>query len=255
MSLVALGSVKGSPGVTTAAVALGAAWPAHRQVIVAELDPAGGDLAARFGLAAEPGLVSLATAARREAAPGLLERHCQALPGGLPVLAGPLAAEQAASAVELLSTGLLPALAAGTETDVLADCGRLDPGSPALPFALHADLVLLLARPVPAELGHLAARVAALSPACRALAVVLAGTGPYPPAEVARSLGVRVAGVLPHDQRGAAALCGAPARPGALRRAPLLRAARNLAEAASASVAAAAGHPTPARAEAQEVPR
>ena len=46
MSLVALAADKGSPGVTTAAVALAAVWP--RPALVAECDPSGGDLAMRL---------------------------------------------------------------------------------------------------------------------------------------------------------------------------------------------------------------
>jgi hypothetical protein len=42
MALIALAADKGSPGVTTAAVALAAVWP--RRVRLAETDPAGGDL-------------------------------------------------------------------------------------------------------------------------------------------------------------------------------------------------------------------
>jgi len=49
MSLIAFASVKGSPGVTTTVLALASVWPTSQHLIVAELDPAGGDLATRFG--------------------------------------------------------------------------------------------------------------------------------------------------------------------------------------------------------------
>ncbi len=49
--LVAVASVKGSPGVTTLCVALAACWPDPAGAIVVEADPAGGDVAMRFGLA------------------------------------------------------------------------------------------------------------------------------------------------------------------------------------------------------------
>ncbi len=42
MALTALAADKGSPGVTTAAVALAAVWP--RRVLLAEADPVGGAL-------------------------------------------------------------------------------------------------------------------------------------------------------------------------------------------------------------------
>src|SRR3982074_1468642 len=46
MALIAIASDKGAPGVTTAALALAAVWP--RPVLLAECDPAGGDLVYRF---------------------------------------------------------------------------------------------------------------------------------------------------------------------------------------------------------------
>ena len=67
MALLPLCSVKGAPGVTTAACALGAVWPERRPTpIVVECDPAGGDLAARFGLEVTRGVVSLTVALERE---------------------------------------------------------------------------------------------------------------------------------------------------------------------------------------------
>jgi len=43
VALIAVAADKGAPGVTTACIALAAVWP--RQVLLAECDPAGGDLA------------------------------------------------------------------------------------------------------------------------------------------------------------------------------------------------------------------
>jgi MinD-like ATPase involved in chromosome partitioning or flagellar assembly len=226
MSLVALAAAKASPGVTTTTVALAAAWPAERQVLVVEADPAGGDLAAWFGLAVEPGLVSLA-AARRAAAS--VQEHAQPLPGGLPVLPGPPGAEQATAALGQLPAELLAGLDGLDGTDVLADLGRLDPGSAAAPVLRAARLLVLVTRPTLAELQHLAHRVAALREASRALGVVLVGDGPYRPAEVARALAVEVLGTLPLDRHGADLLAGAAAGMPGLRRTRLLRAARTLA--------------------------
>src|ERR1019366_10538581 len=48
-------SAKGAPGVTTLACVLGAVWPTHRAVVVAECDPSGGDLAGRFALSTRTG--------------------------------------------------------------------------------------------------------------------------------------------------------------------------------------------------------
>jgi hypothetical protein len=88
MSLIVLTSLKSSPGVTTAALALGAVWPPERRVLVAELDPAGGDLANRFRLPGEPGLLVLAAAARRHDPTHRVWQCCQRLPGGLAAMPG-----------------------------------------------------------------------------------------------------------------------------------------------------------------------
>ena len=88
MGTTLLASVR-SCGTTTLAVALAATWPATRPVLLVELDPAGGTLAAASGWAAEPSLVSLAAAARRSSDPEAIWAHCQHLPGGAAVLAAP----------------------------------------------------------------------------------------------------------------------------------------------------------------------
>lgn len=63
--LIGLCSLKSSPGVTTTAIALAAAWPvnAPRPTII-EADAHGGDIAVRFYVAEDPGLQSLAAASR-----------------------------------------------------------------------------------------------------------------------------------------------------------------------------------------------
>ncbi len=234
MGTIAFASAKSSPGVTTTIAALAAAWPADRDVFVADLDPAGGDLMVRFDLAAEPGLVSLAAAGRRDLRRETFLAHTQALPFEQPdgalrrVLLAPVAADQSAAALATLRTALLPVLGA-LGGDVLIDCGRLDPGSPVTEVAAGADLLVLVARPVLSEVHHLATRLAGLHP--RALSLVTIGDQPYPVTEVATAVGATALGTMPLDPRAAQAL--ASARPGTLknlRRSPLLRDARAVAE-------------------------
>ncbi|MCP6330255.1 hypothetical protein NL460_29380, partial [Klebsiella pneumoniae] len=67
------------------------------------LDPAGGTLAASSGWPPEPSLVSPAAAARRSFDPDLVWEHCQELPGGAAVLAGPASGDQARSALGMLA--------------------------------------------------------------------------------------------------------------------------------------------------------
>ena len=225
MTLVVLASLKNSPGVTTTTLALGAVWPPERRVLVAELDPAGGDVAGRFRLPGEPGLLALGAAARRHDPAQRVWQFCQHLPGGLAVLTAPHTGEQARRA--MATPGLVDAFAA-IDADVLADCGRLDPTSQALDVARRADVVLLLARPVSTELKRLAEPLPGLHELRSRVAVVLIGKGNYPPGEVSSALGVEVLGSLPFDPHGAAILGGSPTTKGALRRSGLLRYAHGL---------------------------
>ncbi|GAA5121025.1 chromosome partitioning protein [Haloechinothrix salitolerans] len=208
--LIGLCSVKGSPGVTTATLAMAARWPVGEARVV-EADPAGGDVAARHRLSATPGLVSLAAAARRQSSAGLLAEHSQRLSGDLPrVVPGPVAAEQARAALGVLTSRGVDAIrsAAGpSDAVVLVDVGRLDPSSPALPLVRGAEALLVMARPRADELSHVAAVVNEIPTWTRIPGLVLVGDG-YSRVEVERELGVPVMGTLPQDSAGAAVLRG-----------------------------------------------
>lgn len=209
--LVAICSVKGSPGVTTFSLALAARWPnPHASCVVVEADPAGGDVAARFDQPTTPGLVSLAAASRRDDDPRLVWRHTQALPGGLPVVVAPVGAEQTRAALTALDDAdSLHRAGRADKAVVVVDCGRLDPGSPAAAFLHAADHALVMVRAHAADLAHLASRLAAISRRARQVHVLLVGPG-HTAGEVARELGVPVLGTVPDDRRGAAALTGSP---------------------------------------------
>ncbi|MGI5206774.1 hypothetical protein ACQEU6_35015 [Spirillospora sp. CA-108201] len=172
MALIALAADKGAPGVTTAAVALGAVWP--RPVLVAECDQAGGDLVYRLPSAQSDGdadggmlnpsrgLLSLAATARRGLRPDQVAEHCQRLSGGLDVLVGTTNAEQA-QAMTWLWGPLGRAFAGLAPVDVIADCGRLGAASPLVDLMHEADLVVLLTRATLEQVAHLRERVAALT--------------------------------------------------------------------------------------------
>ncbi|GAA2451603.1 hypothetical protein GCM10010191_82210 [Actinomadura vinacea] len=172
MALIALAADKGAPGVTTAAVALGAVWP--RPVLVAECDQGGGDLVyrlpadgsggARDGGMLNPsrGLLSLAATARRGLRPDQIAEHCQRLVGGLDVLVGLTNAEQA-QAMTWLWGPLGRAFAGLSPVDVLADCGRLGAGSPLNDLLREADMVVLFTRATLEQVAHLRERVSALA--------------------------------------------------------------------------------------------
>jgi len=234
--LIAVCSLGGSPGVTTWSVALAARWPEPAHPVVVECDPSGGSLAVRFGINPTPGLVSLTAAARRDTTAGLLWDHAQPLPGGLPVVVAPPGADYTRAALATLadsrrdSVSVLRSAAARPASMVIADCGRLDTGSPAVAIAREADRVLLLVRSRADELARLAAGLSLVDLWAMRPGLLLVGPG-YSAAEVTRELGVPVIATIPHDDKGANALSGiAGPRRGPVR-SPLGRAAHAVATA------------------------
>ncbi len=241
--LLAVLDAKGAPGGTTAAVALALAWPGP--VLLADCDPAGGDiapgwLAGRAGTGR--GLLSAVTATRHTPAldPATLAAHCVSVPeaGHLLVLPGLARAEQA----DALGGGDWARLAAALHhlhkpdsvaVDVIADCGRIGPGTP-WPLLTAADPVLLACRPTVRGVHH--ARAAAVLAADRlgrqtSLGLLLTGAGPYRPGDVARAVGLPVRAALPEDRPAAAQLSDGTGPGRNLGRSALLRAARTAAAA------------------------
>jgi hypothetical protein len=168
--LIAVAADKGAPGVTTTALALAAIWP--RPVLLAECDPAGGDLVYRLpgqgGGRLDPrrGLLSLAVAARRDLQPTQLWTHAQKLRGGLDVLLGVTSAEQGAG-LEPLWEPVGSVLAGLPQADVIADCGRLGPDGAYYDLLAHAAVIVLVTRPSLGEVVRLRDRAAAVSLAVR----------------------------------------------------------------------------------------
>ena len=224
MTVMAFGAVR-SCGVTTMTLAVAATWPPSRRVLLAELDPAGGTLAAASGWPPQPGLVSLAAAARRGNDPELVWEHCHQLPGGASVLAGPASADQTRTALGMLS-GLLGRLDE-LDADVLLDCGRVV-GVPLVEVLAGVDHLVLAARPHLADLHALATWMESAPLERNRLSLVLVGNGPYPGTEVEEALGVAVSAHLPWDPDAAERLISLPPSARELKVSPLVRAARTL---------------------------
>lgn len=145
MSTIAFFSAKGAPGVSTTAMLVASLWP--RPALLADCDPAGGDMGLRLpGPDGRPldlgtGLLSLLPLARRELSPATVRQHAQPVLGGGEVVVGVTGPEQAA-AVGPVWGRLAQAFAGLDGQDVIVDLGRLDPASPVLPLAEAADLLV-----------------------------------------------------------------------------------------------------------------
>lgn len=230
MTVVALASAKGAPGVTTSALLLAALWPG---ALLVEADPAGGDLrcwlTASLGEALRPdvGVVSLLSAHQLTGVvtDRRLATHAQQLAGGLSVLVGPGSPAQA----ETLR-GLWPQLATAVQAavePVVLDVGRVDVrGDTDLLLLRAASRVLLVCRPELASLLHTRDLLDALTAQGVAAAVLLLGSGAQRD-DAARALGTVRVHLLPDDPDAARALSGGMWNR-KLDRSPLLAAGRRL---------------------------
>ncbi len=250
MSLIALAASK-SAGVTTSALALAGVWPGP--VLLAECDPAGGDINAGLLRGAQPAgaLLDLALATRRGLTPAQFWDHTVTLSedGTVRLLSGladPAQHPALTSAWPLLIRMLhaldLPAPTGSAEAvvdrgwDVLADCGRLAPATP-MGLLGAADLILLVLRPRLAHIAHTRSRLSALRSQIAdhadgplpELKLLLVGTSPYPAAEVATAMDLPVAGVLADDPPVAAVLAGLAGHRSRFERSPLIRTAHRVA--------------------------
>ncbi|MBI9115326.1 hypothetical protein [Sanguibacter suaedae] len=160
--LVALASAKGAPGVSTTAVALGSVWPTD--VVVVDADAAGGDLGYRLRtsdgrpLDHDRGLLGLAAEARRGLTPRSVADQVQTADGGLDVLLGVERPEQVAGLGPVWTT-VAGALAGASGPDVLADCGRIAPGTPLQPLLSAAHAVIVCVEPSVEAYAHLRDRL------------------------------------------------------------------------------------------------
>jgi Mrp family chromosome partitioning ATPase len=203
--LVVVTGGKGGPGATTLAVGLAGAWAAAgRSVLLVDLDPAGGDVAAHLPVTdVRRGVAPLLGSASGRLDPTGVRAECTQVGWGLQVLVGLPGPDTGGLLRPEATVGLLRAVrgVAGVEL-VVVDPGRLLPGSPAAVALGLAEVRVLAAR---AELpGALAAQraLAAAGPhAATILVVGVAAPRPADAAELAHALGHPLAGVIPTDSR------------------------------------------------------
>jgi len=249
VTVVAVCASKGSWGASTLALLIGAGWPSTRQVVVAECDPGGNALAARFELSPLVGMTSLVLDRRRLVDKGLAA-HLQSVPGGLEVLVGPASPGAARSLdheIGDLGERLFP-----SDVDVIADCGRIatDSRGQAGLVTSAADVVITVGGDA-ASVAHAqwtSEHISSAAPDAR-ITFVLVGTCPFPAEEIRHALPAGRIHSLPSDPRAAGMVCGLPGRPKHLEHGPLARAARrlvcDLTEGLSGPSAAPLGRQTP----------
>jgi hypothetical protein len=224
VAVIALASAKGSPGVSTAALALTLSWP--RDVLLIEADPAGGDLMAGYvhgEIAADRGLAHLAVSARRETLNDGLsaqvidfslasERTSRLFVPGIgdpaqaPVVDG-------AWPVMIRYFAGLSSPASPQPRDTIVDCGRLAVAYPPMAVLYEADLVLIVVRrslrSASATLPYLASlrqAIASHGGDPDRVALLAIERGEYRSSEVTRALGVPIVATLPWREKDAAAL-------------------------------------------------
>ncbi|MHB1008808.1 MAG: hypothetical protein ACYC1E_06085 [Propionibacteriaceae bacterium] len=251
MSLFALASASGSPGVTTTALGVALVW--HRPVVLVDADPVGGSslLAGYFqgAVTDDDAMVTLVLAQRDGRLGEVLPRTLITVPGThVSILPGPKSHAQAGSLTDLWGPLAYELIALEqTGQDVIVDAGRL--GMVHSPDALlrAADLGLLVTRshlPALAAVRQWASGWSAASengtgPA--SVAALLVGAGrPYESSEVAKVLGIPVLESVAWEPRSATVLSEGqkPASGSWSRRDELVRSYRAVAAALHQQVAA-----------------
>jgi MinD-like ATPase involved in chromosome partitioning or flagellar assembly len=247
MTLVVLGSVKGAPGTTTAALALALAWPlaAGQRALVVDADPAGADLASGFLQGAAPvGGGLAAVAASREDTASAVVAGSVALDGSgsrllLTGAAAPRHREAGAAWARLRDLS-------GADWVVLVDVGRVD-ADEVQQMGMSSDALLLVSgsslraaaavRPVAAALhADEGERRAATGSLVRLL--VVGDRRPYPVDELAASVGLAALPSLAWDPRASAVLSDGTRGSARFARTALMRSAAATARALSDEIRA-----------------
>ena len=239
MALIGFTSAKGSPGVTTSALALTLCWhhATGRTALLVEADPAGGDIAAgylRGSAAAHDGHAAVAAARDLEVAEAVLAQalrlddtgHALLLTGGAAVIPAQL------------RTGLAD-LAARPGLDVLIDLGRIRETPTAQ--APQVDVLLVVLRSSLRSVAGTRDRTAAVCasvPRDQVGLLVVGERRPYDAAEIATALGCPVVGSLAWDPTAAEVLSEGAAQSWRFARSALMRSASALAREVHVSVEA-----------------
>lgn len=241
MSVVALVSAHGAPGVTTSALAVVSAWElarSGRRVLLVDADPAGSGLLTgllRSGVPDSAG-ISLLAAARPPLSVEQVVGCSLALDEAstrmvLPGVADPMQARPLATTWSALVDVARDLSDHGV--DVVVDTGRLGHRHEPTPWLTEADLLAVVVRGDLAAVLPAAAAVRTLSSlrAGRAAPIgLVVDPGAYSAGEIAVALGVNEVLMIARDDWAARALLDGAGRGIRFGRSSLMRTARSVAE-------------------------
>lgn len=202
--LIGLVSAKGSPGVTTAALALTAV---AEDALLVELDPSGGSIESWTGAGGDPGLVRVVSGLRRSAGSEAVVEHVVTVPPGVRSILAPTAGPYAESAVAMSRDRLLPSLRDLDGVASILDLGRWSRSQETAHRVSGCEVIGVVCAPT---IDGVEAARWLVEPLQREgsgqVVVVLAGQHPYQATEVAVAMGVPTVGALAWDPRGIASL-------------------------------------------------
>lgn len=195
---------------TTTAIAVAAAWPVERDVVVLEADRTGGSLAGWLDTPPTPSLTTVVAARRSHPVTRTTEDDgfrwadvsyaIQSSPSGVRFLAAPVRSREASSAIAEAERTLIPMLDALDTPTVIADVGHHAAADPLPGAVLDATAVVVLHRQEPSSVGAEAVRLDRLVEVLEQLAttrgrVVLGviGDEPFDVAEIADYVGSKTA--------------------------------------------------------------
>ena len=225
MTVIAITEAAGTSAATTTALGLAITWPGG--VVLVELDPSGGDLASWLDLSESRGIMTLAASPSSHDETGLTT-HAQQTAGGLPVIVAPMRSTEAAVAVPAAAARLTN-LVGQSDITIIVDLGRFNAA------VLPCDEMLVVVRQSPDSPHATVARIertaevvkrATASAPTRLLVV---GDVPYRPDDIARHLGIALAGTIALDPTGASLVAGRTATRKTLAKCRLLQCAAQVA--------------------------
>ncbi|WBC08899.1 ParA family protein [Micromonospora sp. WMMA1947] len=259
MAIIAMVSAKGSPGVTTTALACTLAWSGR--TVLAECDPAGGSVLSGYlsSLEIPPiGLLPLAAAALRDQLADAFAHQLVDLDAKnsgqrlvLPGINDPVQAGTIRPTWEALTAFFADLERHEPGYDVIADCGRLATSAPPWPLLFRADLLLLVVcaatlrtiAPAAGAAEMLRRELTQYGQGPGALALALIGEGPYSRRDIEQRLQLPTLIELPDDRRTAEVLSDGGGRLRGSQR--LLRAAASAEPAVRDAIARRRAHLAP----------